>query len=131
LKIIKTTIQHVLATYSFNTFQGRNPYREYQRITTEREDRYIEYILKQNSDLPLKDITNIINPPISTTTLRRRRSEVDLGSFIATEKPGLRPQNMEARLAWAQRYKDWIVEDWKRVIWSDESSIWIGVNPRR
>jgi len=23
------------------------------------------------------------------------------------------------------------VEDWKKVIWSDESSIWIGVNPRR
>jgi hypothetical protein len=56
---------------------------------------------------------------------------VDLGSFITTEKPGLRPQNIEARLAWAQRYKDWIVEDWKRIIWSDESSIWIGVNPCR
>ena len=28
-------------------------------------------------------------------------------------------------------YKDWTIEDWKRVIWSDESSIWIGVNPRR
>jgi hypothetical protein len=116
LKITKTIIQHVLATYSFNTFQGRNPRREYQRITTEREDRYIEHILKQNSDLPLKDITNIINPPISTTILRRRYSEVGLGSFITTEKPGLRPQNMEARLAWAQRYKDWIVEGWKRVI---------------
>ena len=29
------------------------------------------------------------------------------------------------------KYKDWIVEDWKKVIWSDESSIWIGANPRR
>ena len=29
------------------------------------------------------------------------------------------------------KYKDWTVQDWKRVIWSDESSIWIGVNPRR
>ena len=28
------------------------------------------------------------------------------------------------------RYKDWTVDNWKRVIWSDESSIWIGVNPR-
>jgi hypothetical protein len=27
------------------------------------------------------------------------------------------------------KYKDWTVEDWKRVIWLDESSIWIGVNP--
>ena len=23
------------------------------------------------------------------------------------------------------------IENWKRVIWSDESSIWVGVNPRR
>jgi len=29
------------------------------------------------------------------------------------------------------KYKDWTAEDWKRVIWSDESSIWIGFNPRR
>jgi hypothetical protein len=131
LQTTKTTVQHALTTYSFDTFQGRRKRREYQRATTKREDRYIQRTLKQNSDLPLKDITNIIDPPISTATLRRRRSEVGLDSFIAAEKPGLRPENMEARLAWAQRYKDWTVEDWKRVIWSDESSIWIGVNPRR
>jgi len=29
------------------------------------------------------------------------------------------------------KYKDWTAEDWKHVIWSDESSIWIGINPRR
>jgi DDE superfamily endonuclease len=29
------------------------------------------------------------------------------------------------------KYKDWTVEDWKKVIWSDESSIWIGANPWR
>jgi Transposase len=131
LKATKSSVQRALSTYSFDTFQGRNLRREYHRITTEREDRYIQRALKQNSDLPLKDITNIINAPISTTTLRRRRSEAGLGSFVAVEKPGLRPENMKARLAWAQRYKDWTVDDWKRVIWSDESSIWIGVNPRR
>jgi len=27
------------------------------------------------------------------------------------------------------KYKDWTIEDWKYVIWSDKSSIWIGVNP--
>jgi len=131
LKATKTSVQRALTMYSFDTFQGRKPRREYQRATTEREDRYIERALKQNSDLPLKDITNIIDPSISTATLRRRRTEAGLGSFVVTEKPGLRPENMEARLAWAQRYKDWTIEDWKRVIWSDESSIWIGVNPRR
>lgn len=29
------------------------------------------------------------------------------------------------------KYKDWTIDDWKKVIWSDECSIWIEVNPRR
>jgi hypothetical protein len=31
----------------------------------------------------------------------------------------------------ALEHINWSIEDWKRVIWSDESSIWVGVNPRR
>ena len=32
----------------------------------------------------------------------------------------------EARLAFAIRYKDWTIEDWKRVIWIDEISVILG-----
>jgi len=91
----KTTVQHVLSTYFFDTFKGHKPRREYQQSTTEK-DRSIQHALNQNSDLPLKYITNIIDPNISNATLCRRQSEVGLGSFIATEKPGLRPENMKA-----------------------------------
>jgi transposase len=135
VKCCKSAIQHTLATYRFENFQGRNPRREYHRNTTEHEDQYIERTLKQNYDLPLHDITNIISnnigQSISQTTVRRRRSEAGLGSYIAAKKPGLRPENVEARLNWAIAHKDWTVDDWRRVIWSDESSIWVGVNPRR
>jgi len=65
------------------------------------------------------------------TTLRRRQSEAGLASCVAAEKPGLSAENVVKRLEWAQRYKDWTVEHWKKVIWSDESSIWIGVSPCR
>ena len=85
----------------------------------------------QHNDLPLRDITNLLPVKISEATLRCRRSEVGLGSFIATKKPRLRPENIEARLQWALEHINWSVEDWKCVIWSDESSIWVGVNPRR
>ena len=131
IKCSQKAVQHTLATYLFETFQGRNPRREYKRKTSEREDRYIERALKQHSSTPLRDITNIVGLPISMTTLRRRRSEAGLASCVAAEKPGLSAQNVVKRLQWAQRYKDWTVEDWKKVIWSDESSIWIGVSPRR
>jgi hypothetical protein len=131
IKCSRDAIQRALATYTFETFQGRNSRRKYIRKTTVREDRYIERALKQNESIPLRDISNIIGLPISERTIRRRRSESGLGSYIAAEKPGLRPENIAKRLEWAEKYKNWTIEDWKRVIWSDESSIWIGVNPRR
>ena len=131
MKCTQSTIQNILTTYLFETFQGRNPRRESPRKTSNREDRYILRALQQNNDLPLRDITNKIAPGISTTTLRRRRSEAGLGSYIAAEKPGLTAENVHKRLGWAMKYQHWTIEDWKKVIWSDECSVWIGVNPRR
>ena len=131
MKCTQNAIQNILATYVFETFQGRNPRREYPRKTSEQEDKYILHVLQQNNDLPLRDITNKIALGISTTTLRRRRSEAGLGSYIAVKKPGLSAENIRKRLDWAIKYKDWTIEDWKKVIWSDECSVWIGVNPRR
>src|SRR5277367_222649 len=93
MKCSQKAVQHALATYLFETFQGRNPRREYKRKTTERDDRYIERALKQYTSTPLRDITNIIGLPISMTTLRRRRSEAGLASCVAAEKPGLSAQN--------------------------------------
>ena len=98
IKCSRKAVRNALTNYTFETFQGRHERREYQRKTTKRDDRYIERALKQHNDLPLRDITNLLPVKISETTLRRRRSEVGLGSFIAAEKLGLHPENVEARL---------------------------------
>ena len=69
----KKAVQHTVETYDFDTFQGRNPRREYERKTTKREDRYIERALKQNNSLSLRDITNITGLPVSRWTVALRR----------------------------------------------------------
>jgi hypothetical protein len=127
MKCTQNAIQNILTTYLFETFQGRNPRREYPRKTSEREDRYILHTLQQNNVLSLQDITNKIALGISTTTLRRWCSEAQLGSYIAAKKPALSAENIHQRLDWAIKHKDWTIEDWKKVIWSDECSVWIGV----
>ena len=48
--------------------------------------------------IPLHNITNIIGLPISEHTVRRRRSEAGLGSYIAAEKLGLWPENIVKKL---------------------------------
>jgi hypothetical protein len=63
-------------------------------------------------------------------TLSRRRSEAGLESYITVEKLRLHNENVAKRLEWVLKHKDWTIEQWKHVIWSDESPIWVGVNPR-
>ena len=69
----RTGVQGVLTTYTFETFQRCNPWRDYQHKTTQREDQYIEPALKQNDSIPLHDITNIVREygvPVSEATIR-------------------------------------------------------------
>jgi hypothetical protein len=41
-------------------------------------------------------------------------------------KPGLTTAMKEARLQFALRFEHWTLEDWKNVIWSDETSVILG-----
>jgi len=41
-------------------------------------------------------------------------------------KPGLTEVIRKQRLQWCLDYQDWTFEDWKKVIWSDETSVILG-----
>jgi transposase len=38
-------------------------------------------------------------------------------------KPKHTPRHIAARIAFTQAYKDWTLEDWKQVLWSDETKV--------
>lgn len=44
-----------------------------------------------------------------------------------TKKPGLTDKQKAARLVWCLDHQYWSLEDWKRVVWSDETSVVHGV----
>ena len=68
----------------------------------------------------LEDITDkILNPQ----TVRRGLKQVGMKSVVKTNKPFLSKRHRKERMDFAIAHKDWTVEDWKRVIWSDESKI--------
>ena len=116
LKCNRKAVQDALTTYRFEIFQGRNSQWEYKWKITECKNRYIKRVLKQNNSLPLYNIINIIGLSIFENMMQCRRSEADLESYIAAEKSGLHTKNIIKRLKWALKYKDWTVENWKRVI---------------
>ena len=59
----------------------------------------------------------------STQTLRRGLKRSGMVPVVKKKRPLLKPHHRKARLEFAERHQEWTVEDWKRVIWSDETKI--------
>jgi transposase len=68
-------------------------------------------------------INSIITNPVSSQTVRNTLKEATLKAVTKKKKPILSSANIKKRLAFALKYQHWTVEDWKRVIWSDETKI--------
>ncbi|GFW50485.1 HTH_Tnp_Tc3_2 domain-containing protein [Trichonephila clavipes] len=58
---------------------------------------------------------------VSKRTVELSLHRMGFGSHRPTRVPLLNAQHQAAHLAWARELRDWSVEDWKRVAWSDES----------
>jgi transposase len=70
-----------------------------------------------------KHINTIISHPVSPQTVRNVLKEHSFKAVTKKEKPLLTAVHRKKRLAFALRHKEWTVEDWKRVMWSDETKI--------
>ena len=57
----------------------------------------------------------------SSRTIRRRLDNAGLYGRVARKKPLLTDRHKTARLNWAKERKDWTLNEWNKVIWSDES----------
>jgi transposase len=60
---------------------------------------------------------------ISATTIRRILKKAGYRKTKPTRKPGLTKKMMHDRLQWCLAHQDWTLEDWKNVIWSDETAV--------
>ena len=78
-------------------------------------------------DLNLKNITvrtvqnRLIEVGFLTFTLQTDVVQVGLFGRRRAEKPFISPKNVKERLKFAKGHQDWTVDQWKNVLWSDES----------
>lgn len=68
-----------------------------------------------------RSLTEEDNVDISTSSVRRVLYRSGLAGRIKVKKPLLKKKHRQARLAFARKYRHWTIDDWNRVIWSDES----------
>ena len=94
-----------------------------KRKTTAQTDRLIVRAVQANPFVTSSEIKEA-NPILNVTERTIRNRIVETGqfrSYWAAHKPFTSDVNRAIRIQWCQDHLHWTHEDWKKVMWSDES----------
>lgn len=99
--------------------------------TSREEDNLIAAASAADPFLAATDIKRELNLQASAVTIRRRLLSCGLKSSVSAEKIGLSDEHKVKRVLFAQEHKQWTVNQWAGVIFSDESTFSSCFNQRR
>ena len=72
----------------------------------------------ENAVQVIKTLRNIINQPLSPSTVCLYLKKTGMKAVVKSKQPFLSVRHHKAHLDFAYAHKDWTVDDWKRVIWT-------------
>src|SRR6201996_5913465 len=75
----------------------------------------------ENAVQVTKTRSNIINQPLSPSTTCFHLKKAGMKAVVKIKCPLLSARHHKACLDFAHAHKDWTLDDWKRVVWSDET----------
>lgn len=100
-------------------------YKKRENKTTKLTEYTLKKIVNKGRQKTLSEITNEWNKVsrvgVSRMTTLRRLNDLGFKSKMAIKKPLLNNKQRAKRLAWAKLHQHWTVDQWRTVIWSDES----------
>lgn len=127
LELGKSTVQTWADRYENEGHMDRRSGSGRPRATTKSDDRWIEIQCKRNRRLTAVALEKTIRkqdgtPKVTVQTVRNRLLDAGYPARIARKKPLLTKMQKKNRLAWAKEHKDWTENQWRKVLWSDETS---------
>ena len=75
----------------------------------------------ENTVIAAHELSEVTRQTVHPENVRRVLRKAGLKSIKKKKKPFLSKKHRKQRLDFAQKYANWTVEDFKRVIWSDPS----------
>ena len=70
-----------------------------------------------------KALQDVTNQPVCSQTLRNNLKKAGMQPVVKRKRPLLQKRHIRDRLDFAESHKEWTLEDWKKVLWSDETKI--------
>lgn len=129
-------LPHTTVAYAIQRFKKTGSSENISRpgrpsILTKRDKNHLARMVKLNRFKPLHEITNQEPINISIDTARNALKERGINRYTAAKKPSITPKNIQERKDWCQDLAGWPEEEWEKVIWSDESSVELGMRSRK
>jgi transposase len=96
------------------------------RIFTDRDRRRIVRILRKSkvktAEAVRKEVASNLNIKVCHNTIAKTLREFGYVCRVKRKKPLLTKKHKQARLSWAKKHRTWTVDEWRKVIWSDETA---------
>lgn len=119
----KSAVHRMWSRYCAERTMNRRSVSGRPRKTTVREDNLIIREIKKDRFVTVPEIKERLPLlQVSLTTIRCRVHESDIfKSYFAARKPFISEINRIKRVTWAKEHLNWSLEQWKEIMWSDES----------
>lgn len=126
LSIPKSTAVNICRKYEATGRVTSEPREGRPMILSERNRRYTKILALQDRGNTVSEITNEVNRlmpannNICAATVRRLLHKKGINKRKAVRKPLINARNRAQRVLWARDHVNWTMQQWSRVIWSDE-----------
>jgi len=101
------------------------------RSTLEHDDRLLIRQALIHTRMPLEELKVEANSNLSLDTIRSRLREAGIQKWRAAERPRLKAKHVQKRIKWAKEHRHKTLEEWRKIIWSDECSVEKGADPHQ
>lgn len=125
--ISRATVSSVMTAYTKHgkTSSGKRNSGRKPKLT-DRDQRTLKRIVARKRKTTAANVTAELNTHLSNTvsikTVRRELHKAKIYGRAAIAKPFISASNAKQRMKWCHDHKNWTLDDWKNVVWLDESS---------
>ena len=131
IKCVPSVVAKTIKRYDETGSHEDHPRKGRPRVISAAEDKFIWVTSLRYGKLTAPHIRAQMNTTqssssrhISTSTVQRRLCESGLYGQIAAKKTLLSKINMQKRFVWAKKHKEWTLDRWKSVLWSEIWALW-------
>nr|CAH7722916.1 unnamed protein product [Callosobruchus chinensis] len=125
LNVVRSTVSRTIRRYEETGDVNSRSGTGRPTVSTRREEKYIAQLARRERSVTVPVLRSkfqrTFNRVISTATIRRRVLASGLRCRRPLRVPLLTARHHTARLLWARAHQDWLLPQWRNVLFSDES----------